>query len=121
MEIVGYDDEKIQFTDGSTITFDHDQDCCEHNYADFSVLDVFYHGERFTDYRVTHDNGGFILVLEGVPRRDDLDLKVGFGYEMRIFIPCYSEQNGYYSDQIDIYINNKSRVKCLSMQARLDD
>lgn len=114
MEITSYDDEMIQFSDGSSITFDHDQDCCEHNYADFSVLDVFYHGESFTDYHVTHDNGGFILVLEGV-------LIKGCGYEKRIFIPCYSEQNGYYSDQIDIYINDKSRVKCLSMQAKLDD
>ena len=111
MKIKGYNGEAIRFTDGSSITFDHEQDCCEWNYADFSVLDVFYHGEEFKDYHIAHDISGFLLILEETRPYHD----------MRIFIPCYSEQNGYYTDQIDIYVNNKSKVRCLSMQAELVD
>ena len=110
IKIIGYDDEAISFSDGSSITFDHEQDCCEYNYADFNVLDVFYHGETFKDYHILPNEDGFILVLEKTP------------YEwMKIFIPCYSEQNGYYTNQLDIYINNKSRVLCLSTYAKLND
>ena len=29
----------IIFDNGNTISYDHDQDCCELNYADFSILD----------------------------------------------------------------------------------
>ena len=30
---------RILFTNGDTITYDHIQDCCEHNYADFEQID----------------------------------------------------------------------------------
>ena len=38
MKIKEVTDEKIIFDNGNTISFDHRGDCCEENYADFSIL-----------------------------------------------------------------------------------
>ena len=39
MKIVEVTHEYIEFDNGSMITFDHEQDCCEHNYADFKQIE----------------------------------------------------------------------------------
>lgn len=102
MWIESFDDDHVTFTDGSYITYVHLQDCCEHNWADFSVLDVFYNGEEFYDYYITPvDGAGFNLHLV-------LDL---YGRHHTIFVPCYSVQNGYYSDNLDIIIHDKSHYR----------
>ena len=84
-------DEHILFSDGSRITFDHVQDCCEHNYANFESLDdiarnaTFYGGSMV--FRMTEH--GFTF-SDGVKLRE-------------YFVPCYSEQNGYYTNDVTIY------------------
>lgn len=85
-------DEQITFTNGDTISFDHPQDCCEWNYADFSHLDDEAKTHHFVaPLRFEHVEGGF-----------------RFGDHQRMFfVPCYSEQNGYYTTEIDIYYNGK--------------
>lgn len=97
-------EEAIIFSDGSTITFDHDQDCCEYNYADFFQLEREGRRHKFMlplQFEVV-ENAGF-----------------RFGDRRRMyFIPCYSEQNGYYTDQIDIYYKNK---KVLSFSAEFKE
>ena len=75
------------------ISFDHDQDCCEDNYADFKQID---REALTTDFPED-------LTFETVP-----GLGFRFGYPGRMFfIPCYSEQNGYYSSDLDIYYCGK--------------
>ena len=39
MKIESVSEYSIQFDNGSEITFNHYQDCCEHNYADFEQLE----------------------------------------------------------------------------------
>jgi hypothetical protein len=97
-------DEAIIFSDGSTITFDHNQDCCEWNYADFSQIE---------DEARIHK---FLLPLrfEAV---ENAGFRFGDGRRM-FFIPCYSEQNGYYTDEIDIYYRDK---RVLSFSAEFVD
>lgn len=82
-------DMAITFSDGSRITFDHEQDCCEWNYADFEQLDDLARSYEFH----------LPLLFESVP---------GSGFRFgdshrQFFVPCYSDQNGYYTDWIDIY------------------
>lgn len=98
MKIKGWDDWHIWFEDGATITYEHNQDCCEMNYADFSVLDVFYHGEEFDGCRIeVVDKMGFCLVF--------LDCCwQSWEKSMAVFIPCYSVQNGYYSTDLTIVV-----------------
>ena len=50
MKIKLITDDYILFDNGSKITFDHDQDCCEYNYADFAQLaDTGIEQEDFTE------------------------------------------------------------------------
>jgi len=74
----------------------HDQDCCEHVYADFSVLENYRKQleelEEISKLEFKKVKGmGFIIFAE-----KENDRRVG------ILINCYNEQNGYYSDELKI-------------------
>ena len=76
----------IQFEDDSLIVDLHDQDCCEHVYADFSNLDTDIMNYDFKSVSIRDAKEGFM-----------------FGDGRRwFFVPCYNEQNGYYNDALDI-------------------
>ena len=95
MKIKQVTDEAIIFDNGNSITFDHEQDCCEDNYADFSILN-----ENVVNYDYNFKENLKFRAVEGMGFK--------FGSDGRwIFIPCYSEQNGYYTEEIDIYYNGK--------------
>ena len=86
------EDNYIEFSDSSRITYSHEQDCCEWNYADFSWLDT-----EARDYKFEKPLK-FEAHLDGFL----------FGDSRRMFfVPCYSDQNGYYTDEVDIYYNGK--------------
>lgn len=82
----------IVFSNGDKITYDHESDCCEWNFADFEQLDDIARTCTFT-----------------LP----LQFKVcGYGFTFgdarhMFFVPCYSYQNGYYTNECDIYYNGK--------------
>lgn len=85
--ITNIDDEAITFSDGRKITYWHEQDCCEWNYADFEQLDDIAR------------NYIFELPLKFQRARHGFR----FGDSRRMFfVPCYSEQNGYYTYAINI-------------------
>ena len=96
-------EEAIIFTDGTEITFDHEQDCCEYNYADFRQLDDI---ARSTDFNTK------LLQFEKV----DYGFRFGNKPNKMFFVPCYSEQNGYYTDELDIYLNNKLILRGLKCE-----
>lgn len=94
MRISKVTSDAITFDNGNKITFDHLQDCCEQNYADFNQIE-----EMALNYDFDED-----LQFEPVKR-------AGFRFgnrnkNMMFFIPCYSEQNGYYSSDIQIYYDD---------------
>jgi hypothetical protein len=94
MKIKRIDDTGIYFNNDSRIYYTHYQDCCERNYADFEQLDDLARNYEF------EENLKFEIV-EGAGFR--------FGDTRRMFfVPCYSEQNGYYSCDIDIYYAKKT-------------
>ena len=92
MKIYKITEEEIIFDNGSKITYDHNQDCCEVNYADFCQIE-----ESAKEFDFPED-----LIFEAVN---------GFGFRFggnrMFFIPCYSVQNGYYTTEINIYFNGK--------------
>ena len=92
-------EEAIIFTDGSRITYDHDNDCCEWNYADFKQLDDVARGYTFEGD----------MVFESV---ECAGFKFGDS-RRQFFVPCYSVQNGYYSSDIDIYYNGVQKLNFL--------
>ena len=93
MKIAKVTEEAIIFDNGNKITFNHCLDCCEWNYADFSILNP----------NVVNYNYNFKEQLE-FKAVNEMGFKFGSDGHW-IFIPCYSEQNGYYSDDIDIFYN----------------
>ena len=93
LKIIKITNEKIIFDNGSYITYEHYQDWCENNWADFDQIDDL---AKEYDYE---ENLKFESV-EGAGFR--------FGdSSFMVFVPCYSEQNGYYSSDIDIFYNKK--------------
>lgn len=87
----------ILFEDGTTITYDHEQSCCEHNWADFEQLDDIARNCMFdTD----------ALIFEAV---DGAGFRFGNTNNL-FFVPCYSDQNGYYTDYINIYLNGEEQL-----------
>lgn len=88
LSITKVTEEQIVFSDYSYISFYHTPDCCEDNYADFCQLDDIARASEYTlPLQFEKCEGGF---------------RFGDKYRM-FFVPCYSAQNGYYSDQVDIY------------------
>lgn len=91
MRIIKVKGDGIYFDNNKAITYYHDQDCCEHNYADFEQIDDLALTTEFDEELKFEEieNSGF-----------------RFGNENKMFfIPCYSKQNGYYSSDIEIYYN----------------
>ena len=93
MKVKAITSEYIEFDNGSKITFDHEQDCCEYNYADFLQLeDTGIEQEDFKEplqFEVTETGFRF-----GNPGK-------------MYYVPCYSSQNGYYTTEVDIYYNGE--------------
>ena len=94
MKIIEVNDEKLLFDNGSVITFDHEQDCCEFNYAQFDALEPLA-------FKVEFDEE---LTFEEV---EEAGFRFGNLPQKMFFVPCYSDQNGYYSSNICIYYNGK--------------
>lgn len=94
MKIKSIDDSAIIFDNGMDITFDYVADCCEYNYAAFEEIYDLAKNFEFSEN----------LIFEEVPNS-------GFRFDNNpqnmVFVPCYSEQSGYYSSDIDIYYNDK--------------
>ena len=83
----------ILFSNGTGLIDYHYQDCCEHVYADFSNLDSGILDHNFNTIHLEKTNEGF-----------------RFGDARKYFVPCYNEQNGYYSDCLEIYYGKVTQV-----------
>lgn len=94
MRISEVTDLRITFDNGYEITFEHVQDCCEYNYAAFKQIE-----ERALEVEFDEK-----LVFEDI---DGCGFRFGSEGKEMFFIPCYSEQNGFYSSDLDILYNNK--------------
>ena len=101
MKIIEVSHDGIKFDNEKEITYSHDQDCCEYNYADFEQLD-----QEAINFDFDED-----LIFQGV---EDAGFRFGNENRRMFFIPCYSSQNGYYSSDIDVYYDGKEvlRVFC---------
>lgn len=91
-KLTAIEEDRLLFSDGTVIRCHHDQDCCENVYADFKQLeDTNIKDQLFPNFKIEGiQNSGFRLN----------------GY----FIPCYSKQNGYYSDNLALIVDKPDGV-----------
>lgn len=104
MKIKQIDEDEIVFDNNYELRYYHEQDCCESVYADFEML---------KNYNVSVKTGKNINIkeiefaetleslVEGVPQ-------AGFNIISitgeKFFVPCYNEQNGYYSSDLELIL-----------------
>ena len=88
MKVKSIDDYGIYFDNGDSIGWYHYQDCCETNWPDFRQLkDTGIFNEKFTTP----------LIFE------KCTYGFRFGNEGKMYyVPCYTDQNGYYSNEVEI-------------------
>jgi len=111
MKIKEITDEAIIFDNGTTITYEHDPDCCEENYPVFKYLK----GEAGVFDRDFPED----IAVEGVK---DFGFRFGGKFGL-VSVPCYSIQmSGMYSTAVDIVITYPdSTKKIVSIDGQLAD
>lgn len=97
-KIIRLEDNLIEFSNGTLITCDHSQDCCEWNYADCTNIDDLARNYDFNTSKLTFES------VEGC------GFRFGDHPQRMFFVACYSEQNGYYSSDIDVYLNGEHQI-----------
>lgn len=120
---------KIKEINETSIIFDndykletfHDQDCCEEVYADFSVLQT---------YNVSNITGKTINIRE-IDFEENLNKLVkgieGQGFNLiskigeNFFVPCYNEQNGYYSSNLELILRKNKNTETLDITDFIED
>jgi hypothetical protein len=98
--LIGEDYVEIDFKESPSlkIKYFHSQDCCESVYADLTMLGYYIpalKGRTFSNLVVKGVKGmGFLLCFLN-----------GGNSGLKIFIPCYNNQNGYYSTDLKLIIS----------------
>ncbi len=110
MKIKEINEEYIIFDNNYKLESHHQQDCCENVYADFETL---------KDYNVSTKTGKSIKIQD-IDFNETLEALVegikGEGFNIiskigeKFFVPCYNEQNGYYSSDLELILY-KEKVK----------
>lgn len=78
----------IEFDNGDVILSDHTPDCCEYNYADFDQVEKVALDTEFT----------YPITIEAC----EYGFRFGNPPQKMFFVPCYTEQNGYYSGDVEV-------------------
>lgn len=121
MKIKEINDKNIVFDNGYILKYYHEQDCCECVYADFKVL---------KDYNVSTKTGKTINIKDVDFNENLIDLIEGIkdlGFNMvskireKFFVPCYNEQNGYYNDELELYLKKEKGVEKLDITNYVKD
>jgi hypothetical protein len=93
----------------------HEGDCCEHVYADWTQM-KYYLEDLKTDVVIKE------FIICGVK---DIGLLLCFYFDweksIKIFIPCYNEQNGYYSDELELKINDSNKQQIINITEYKED
>ena len=115
MKIAKLEENIILFDNGTTLTGEHEQGCCENVYADFEVLGTYNlsprTGEKINIYEIDFDDElyGAIEMVEG----EGFCVKSLNGE--KFFVPCYNNQNGHYSNQLDLTLKTIDGIEVLNI------
>lgn len=92
--------ESLGFDNGSVLRYEHWQDCCEHVYADFENMQIITDvGKNLVD---ANDLDFFDDLLESIVPITGLGFYIVTKQGICILVSCYDEQNGYYSNDLEL-------------------
>lgn len=107
-----------------TIWYSHEQDCCEQVYIDWEQL-LLYKDEIENNgpYKSFFIKGvpdmGILFIFSktfDLPSNDDVfDLPVS--NDVKVFVPSYNCQNGYYSDELTLLIKYGDHIEIYDVSA----
>lgn len=107
MKIVEIKEGYLKFDNGTTIEDYHCQECCESVYADFNYL---------KEMNVIPSTGENIKITD-IDFDEDIQNHIEYEKEMgfkliskdgsKWFVPCYDQQNGCYSSDLELIITKK--------------
>jgi hypothetical protein len=94
LKVVKLTSDEIVFDGGYKLYSDHDQDCCENHYLDFSDLNI----EDFEGLEFNLEAENFFNRIEDY----GIELKPIKGHSVKV--PGYADNNGYYGSNIDLIL-----------------
>lgn len=113
MKIINFDHDSITFDNGTIISANHKYDCCEHHYLEFEHLKK----EDITSLTFTPTKSGF----------PEINLIEDYGIELipnndhPLRIPGYGHNNGYYSSNLSLIMENKEGFKTTTDISKCQD
>lgn len=98
-------EEGIKFSDGSHLFSHHQEDCCENHYADFNYVSL----NDFEGLLFDVSSLDFIIPIEGY------GFRMKAVCEQEVSIPCYGENNGYYSTNLTLVLSKDGKQQHLDI------
>lgn len=98
-------DQFIKFDNGEMLSSHHEQECCEDVYADFGGMQVM--GVQPENFVYAHELDFFENVLDSIVPIEGLGFYLVSKQGICILVPCYNDQNGYYSSDLALYYKGK--------------
>lgn len=121
MKIKQINEDEIVFDNNYKLRYYHEQDCCESVYADFEML---------KNYNVSVKTGKNINIKE-IEFVETLGALVegvtGAGFNIisiigeKFFVPCYSQQNGYYSSNLELILDKDKTQEVMDISEFVKD
>lgn len=100
MKIKQINDREIIFDNGYILDSFHDRDCCEDVYADFEILKT-YNVSTKTGKTINIKDIEFEEYIEKIMEKvEDAGFNLISKIGEKFFVPCYNDNNGYYSNEI---------------------
>ena len=96
--VIKITENELTFSDNSILFSDHEQDCCEDHYLDFS--DLTLEDFKGLEFDISEDN--FFRKVEGY----GIELLPLAGWPIRV--PGYGHNNGYYSTNLTLVLISNS-------------
>ena len=91
----------------------HEQDCCEHVWADFGVISHYVGMIKGS----TFDK----IIIKAVPEMGILICFIeAYGHE-NVFVPCYNEQNGQYSSDLELVVDRNGVEMNIDISKYVED
>lgn len=108
MKIVEIDDDHLAFDNGCILTSDHEQDCCESHWLDFSVMSGYNvgtaTGKTINIYEQVFDFSNGVTFKEV----EDMGILLTDTEGNNYLVNGYGENNGYYGTNIDLVLYDEN-------------